>query len=341
MCFCIGFMRFPRIKVEGQSFYHCISRIVEGRFIFGTSGDGLVVAEFFVALMRRVEAYTGIRVLEYVLMGNHFHLLCEVPAPRSLSQSEILGRIEAFYGPQRAEALRQQLARYAEQPDGHEKAHFLLAPFRKQMNDISFFFKALKGRFAQWYNRRHRRYGVLWAERFKSLLLEGGRAVATVAAYIVLNPVRAALCADPKEYRYCGYAEALAKGSATAQEKLRTILGLPETTSWEELLTEYRKYLFLRGALGTKQHGPAFDLVKAQEVVEQEKGELSPQEQLRCKIRYFSDGVILGSRGFVESHCQRLKEKLGYKRKSGPTPLKILGPAALWVFRNLRVRTFG
>jgi len=149
------------------------------------------------------------------------------------------------------------------------------------------------------------------------------------------------LCADPKEYRYCGYAEALAKGSAAAQERLRTILGLPETTCWEELLTEYRKHLFLRGALATNQHGPAFDLAKAQEVVEQEKGELSLQEQLRCKIRYFSDGVILGSRAFVESHRQRLKEKLGYKRKSGPTALKILGPAALWVFRNLRVRTFG
>jgi putative transposase len=90
------------------------------------------------------------------------------------------------------------------------------------MNDISIFFKELKGRFAQWYNRRHRRYGALWAERFKSLLLEGGRAVATVAAYIDLNPVRAALCADPKDYRYGSYAEALAKGCAAAYEgKLR------------------------------------------------------------------------------------------------------------------------
>src|SRR6266478_2367304 len=39
---------------------------------------------------------------------------------------------------------------------------------------------------------------VLWAERFKSLLLEGGRAVATVAAYIVLNPVRAAPVCRPQ-----------------------------------------------------------------------------------------------------------------------------------------------
>jgi len=26
-------MRFPRVKAEGQGFYHCVSRVVEGRFI--------------------------------------------------------------------------------------------------------------------------------------------------------------------------------------------------------------------------------------------------------------------------------------------------------------------
>src|SRR3984893_17938273 len=334
-------MRFPRVKVEGQSFYHCISRVVEGRFIFGTSEGGAVAAEFFVALMRGLEAFTGIRVLEYVLMSNHFHLLCEVPVPRPLSQSEMLERIEAFYGPQRAEALRQQLARHAEQPDGHEKACRLLAPYRKRMNDLSIFFKEHKGRFAQWYNHRHGRSGVLWAERFKSLLLEGGRAVATVAAYIVLNPVRAALCADPKEYRYCGYAEALAEDSVFAYDGIRTILGLQETTCREDLEREYRQHLYLKGAAATKNNPPAFDLATAQEVVELEQGELSLQERLRCRIRHFSDGVILGSHSFVESHCQRLKQKIGYQCKSGPTALKTFTQVALWVFRNLRVRTFG
>jgi len=51
-------------------------------------------------------------------MSNHFHLLCEVPEPRPLSQSEVLERIEALYGPRRVQALQEQLARYAEQPDG-------------------------------------------------------------------------------------------------------------------------------------------------------------------------------------------------------------------------------
>ncbi len=66
---------------------------------------------------------------------------------------------------------------------------------------------------------------MLWADRFKSLLIEGGEALAAVAAYIELNPVRAGLCADPKDYRYCGYAEALAKGSPLARQGIRTVLG--------------------------------------------------------------------------------------------------------------------
>ena len=334
-------MRFPRIKPDIHSFYHCISRVVEGRFIFaiceGRSGE----AEKFIALMRRLEAFCGVHVREYVIMANHFHLLCEVPEPRPLSQSEVLERIQAGYGSQRVRALQEQLARFSEQPDGVELCKRLLDPYRKRMNDISIFIKELKGRFAQWFNRRHGRYGALWAERFKSVLLQDGQAVAAIAAYIDLNPVRAALCEDPKEYRYCGYAEALAKGTAAALEGIRVILGLPETTSPEQVAAEYRKHLFLSGAVGSENHPPAFDRAKAQAVVEQEKGELSPQERLRCKIRYFSDGVILGSRAFVESHCQRLEQKIGYKRKSGPAALKFFGPAALWVFRNLRVRRFG
>lgn len=295
----------------------------------------------FLSLMRRLEAFSGIRVLTYSLMANHFHLLCEVPQPRVLSQSEVLERIEACYGPQFGKELREQIERNGKESNGIDLSESLLESYRRRMNDLSIFIKELKGGFAQWYNRRHRRYGVLWAERFKSLLLEGGRAVAIVAAYIDLNPIRAALCADPKDYRYCGYAEAVATGSEPALGGIRTILDLPETTSWKDLLSEYRKQLFGRGAASSSNNRPAFELEEARKVIEEQDGELSSQEQLRCRIRYFSDGVILGSRSFVEDHFYRLKEKIGYRRKSGPTALKMLGPVILWVFRNLRVRKFG
>jgi REP element-mobilizing transposase RayT len=335
-------MRFPRVKAEGQSFYHCVSRVVDGLFIFQTTGHGSPEAERFLLLMRQLEAFSGVRVLIYVLMSNHFHLLCEVPQAQELSEMELLDRIQAGYGPARRQALEQELARLRQEPDGAEQIQRLLQPYRKRMFDLSIFIKELKGRFAQWYNRRHGRYGVLWADRFKSVLLEGGEAVAAVAAYIELNPVRAGLCADPKDYRYCSYAEALAKGSSLAREGIRIVLGQSETVSWKEVSQQYRKYLFVQGSLHTETKQPAFDLATAQTVVEQQNGELSLPERLRCRIRYFTDGVILGSQSFVESHFYKLKHKLGYKRRCPATCLTALGCAdTLWVFRDLRVRPIG
>jgi putative transposase len=334
-------MRFPRVKAQGRSFYHCISRFVHGLFIFGTSGSRCAEAEEFLSLMRRWAAFSGIRIVNYVLMANHFHLLCDVPELKPLTQSELLERIEGGYGPERVQALREQLARFAQEPDGVEQSKRLLEPYRRQMNDLSIFMKQLKGCFAQQYNRRHKRHGTLWSERFKSVLLEGGPAVAAISAYIDLNPVRAGLCEDPKDYRYCGYAEAIVKGPAIAAEGMRTVLNLPQSAGPEEVQREYRKLLYLKGAVASENNPPTFDLAEAKKVVEQEKGRLSLGGRLRCKIRYLSDGVVLGSRAFVEFHCQRVKEKLGYKRKGIPTALIILDPLGLWVFRKLRVRTFG
>jgi len=331
-------MRFPRVKADGHGFYHCVSRVVEGRFIFQTSGHGSAEAERFVQLMRRLEAFSGIRVLTYALMSNHFHLLCEVPEPKDLSEAEVLERIEAGYGAARREALEQELARYRQQLNGSPQIQRLLDGYRRRMYDISVFIKELKGQFAQWYNQRHGRYGVLWAERFKSVLLEGGEAVAAVAAYIELNPVRAGLCADPKDYRYCGYAEALAKGSLVARQGIRTILGQPKTVSWKELSCQYRKYLFVKGSSKSADKPPAFDLANAQRVVEQQNGDLPLPQRLLCRIRYFTDGVILGSQSFVESHFGRLKKRLGYRRHRVATRLSALGSPDLWVFRDQRVR---
>ena len=154
-------MRFPRVKAEGQGFYHCVSRVVNRQFIFQTAGHGSPEAERFVLLMRRLEAFSGIRVLTYSLMSNHFHLLCEVPQAQELSEAELLQRIQAGYGPARRQALDQQLALLRQAPDGADQIQRLLQPYRDRLFDLSIFIKELKGRFAQWYNRRHGRYGVL------------------------------------------------------------------------------------------------------------------------------------------------------------------------------------
>jgi putative transposase len=245
-------MRFARVTAEGKGFYHLISRCIAGTFVFAISGLGRANAEKFVSMIERYSAFSGIQILDYSLMSNHFHLVCLVPAPRRLSVEEVLKRIAARYSPECVQKLRALQARLAELPGGPEQFDRLLDKYRRRMNDLSIFMKELKGDFAQWYNRTYNRYGALWAERFKSVLLEGGQALAIVVAYVGLNPVRAGLCKDPKDYRYCGYAKAVARGTPEALEGIRIVLDLPPETSVEELRREYRKLLFRRGPWAAK-----------------------------------------------------------------------------------------
>src|SRR5690606_27693693 len=86
---------------------------------------------------------------------------------------------------------------------------------RARMNDVSEFMKTLKQRYTVWHNHTHRRFGTLWAERFKSVLVEDDPGtLKMVAAYIDLNPVRAGLVEDPADYRWSGYGEAMGGGDA-------------------------------------------------------------------------------------------------------------------------------
>jgi hypothetical protein len=148
------------------------------------------------------------------------------------------------------------------------------------------------------------------------------------------------LCDDPKDYRYSGYAEAVAKDSLLARQGIRTILGHTETISWKELRREYRKCLFVKGSSRSANKPPAFDLVTAQRAVEEQYGEIPLSQRLLGRIRYFTDGVILGSQDFVDSHFARLKQKLGYRRHRVATHRTALGSPGLWVFRDIRVRVF-
>jgi hypothetical protein len=78
-------------------------------------------------------------------------------------------------------------------------------PFLDRMHDLSCFVGELKQRISQRYNLKTERKGPLWEDRFKSVLVQGSPGVlATVAAYIDLNAVRAGIVVEPKDWRWCG-----------------------------------------------------------------------------------------------------------------------------------------
>lgn len=86
----------------------------------------------------------------------------------------------------------------------------------------------LKGRYAQWFNRKYQRRGHLFGERFKALLVERESYLLEVARYIVRNPVRAGMVARAGEYRWSSYRGTVGLGSALPGldgAPLRRILG--------------------------------------------------------------------------------------------------------------------
>ena len=200
-------MRVARIKpvrggVPVSYFFHCVSRIVDRRHVIKDQEK-----EFLVKWMRKYEAFCGIRVVTFCFMENHIHLLLEIPPPPSepLSDESLLERLGLVSTKATVVETRQLLERL--RADGNQaEAEALRRRILGRMYDVSAFMKQLKQRFSQWFNKKHGRCGTLWEDRFKSVLVEGaGVALATMAAYIDLNPVRAKIVEDPKDYRWSGY----------------------------------------------------------------------------------------------------------------------------------------
>jgi hypothetical protein len=63
---------------------------------------------------------------------------------------------------------------------------------------------------------------------------------------------------------------------------------------------------------------------------------------LRCRVRYFTDGAVIGSREFVNEAFASARERFGAKRKNGARAMRGSGRVAkglLWSIRNLRTGT--
>jgi len=61
-------------------------------------------------------------------------------------------------------------------------------------------------------------------------------------------------------------------------------------------------------------------------------------KMLRCRVRYFTDGAVIGSRGFVDEVFRLCRDRFGEKRKDGARKWRGSGSAAsgmLWSVRDL------
>jgi len=357
-------MRTARLKAPEHfpvAYYHCMSRIVNRDYRLGDEEK-----EQFVKYMRQYEDFGDLQVVTFCIMSNHFHILVEVPRrpDRLPTDEELLTRLKRVYKRTGEIAQRLQSLRAS---GADEAAEAFRERFFRRMWDVSWYMKTLKQRFTQWYNRKHGRKGTLWEERFRSVLVEGaGEALVTMAAYIDLNPVRAGLVEDPKDYRWCGYAGAVARnrqclgGLAIALEARANVHGgfdrhgksvsqtetIPTNRmSTAECLSQYRMLLFGRGdERGCGKNGRPIrrgfnrDVITAVLAAE---GKLSLVDALHCRVRYFVDGAVLGSRQFVNGIFKAERHRFGATRTSGARPIRHVADCDLTTMRDLRLDPVG
>jgi putative transposase len=320
--------------------------------------------------MREYEEFCEVRVLTYCIMSNHFHVLLEVPhRPEVLPTSEeIVAKLRRLSGEHFVGAVEQQFAMYRKAGDEAGEAAYR-ETFYRRMWDVSQYMKAVKQRFTQWYNGRVERKGTLWEERFRSVVVDGaGQALGAMAAYIDLNPVRAGLVEDPKDYRWSGYGSAVAGRVRSKEGIQRVVTGLlgGEEESLGGSMEVYRMHLYNEGSeeregvvetsgvpspltrpagtLSPGERGRVRGALKREEVVKvlRAKGKLPLGAYVRCRVRYFCDGAVFGSKEFVEEMFRERREWFGAGRKSGARKMRGLEKGdELFTVRDLRVKVFG
>ncbi len=97
--------------------------------------------------------------------------------------------------------------------------------------DTSVGMKRLNGSYAQYYNWKHERTGPLFQGRYKAILVDRENYFMELCRYIVLNPVKAGLVADPGKYPWSSY-RCTAGLDPTDDITLRdTVLGLFDPAS--------------------------------------------------------------------------------------------------------------
>lgn len=354
--------------------YHTISRVVDRRLAFEREEK-----EHFRKLMRMQEQFTGCRVLAYCIMGNHFHLLLEVPprpetglSAESLDLALFAERLAGIYPPGVVGEILQQLDAAWKSTDGSDASRLrvtreIAGPYLLRMHDLSEFMKGLLQRFTRWFNRQHERTGTLWEDRFKSVIVESGIPARAVAAYIDLNPVRAGMVEDPADYRWSGYGEAIGAGGKSAGGKaargglVRALLcsegADAESSRWHEVSDRYR--LLLKQAIAHRGGNAGVTIRRGDEPGAVSSPEMADFAHLKAgksgfavemdfagmlmrRVRYFSDGAVIGSKPCVELCFERARERFGPRRKSGARRLRghaAQAAGAIWTARDLQKDT--
>lgn len=206
-----------RIK-EPDTVHHLTSRIAH-RVYFLKDDE----RNDFLSFVFRVTEFSGVKLLGWCIMTNHFHLLVYLPEPEALPDDEVRRRYDILKGIGANLSLKSQ--------EEIEKQ-------RHRMYNIADYMKMIKQWFSEDYNRRNGHKGTMWEATYGDVHVgKTSRAMAERLAYLHLNPVRAAITPNFDDYRWSSLTACM-ENNAIALSGMRFVYG-PDMTDDE--MFEYHK----------------------------------------------------------------------------------------------------
>lgn len=319
--------------------FHIISRTTGADILFHHEEK-----EYFLKLLERFAAGFFVEVHAFCIMGNHFHILAtglELEAKKAPVE-DLYRRYRILY------------PKMPEPPEGRYEANGTLIPdadggvnrLRERLGAVSRFVQELKQSFSRWYNKKHKRKGYLWSERFKGVIVDKGEAQLICSAYIDLNPVRANMVKRPEEYRWSslgmqvrspGRAKKLLRmipdSSGFDGDEERNLESHPEYTHFlssepKEKLAWYREFVYISGGMEREGKGSI-----SQEIVDEVvrcHGKLGIGDSFRYRVKNISEGLAIGTYSFISL----LQEK---HRRKFIRPRAFLDGNIIFATRVLRV----
>lgn len=184
----------------------------------------------------------------------------------------------------------------------HNHVHLLL---KTGLTPVATLMRRLLTGYAQQFNRRHRRHGQLFQNRYKSFLCQEDAYLLELVRYIHLNPLRAGVVKDLKtlnNYAWCGHRVLMGKVSCNWQDRdyVLRLFGKREGPARRA----YTAFI----AKG-KNQGRRHDLVGGG-LIRSVGGWAALKDYQRDGIRIKGDERILGSSDFVEEVLKKANEKL-------------------------------
>lgn len=286
--------RIPRMIITGEpAVYHVVSRTVLEGYVLGDEEK-----EHLLECIRELSSVYFVDLLGFCLMGDHFHLLVRVHTGEEYSETALKKRYERYRGKARARKVTPDQLEY----------------FREKWSDLSEYVREIKQVFSRYYNKKHNRRGFLWAERFKSVIVEEGETLIQCLAYIDLNPVRAGLVEQPEEYPWCSLGHHVHRGEKDRLLSLDFELKGPGLRTRKQRLAHYREFMNevltpsveRREKAGPPSHGGRKDQ------------RVRDADPLKSRSRYFTDSGIIGSKAFVSRYYQQFKGHFASKHEKRP-----------------------